>query len=65
MQLSEWRKQKGVTLKAVADEIGSTAATLSRIERGVHRPSGRTIRAIQEFTKGAVQPNDFYPPDAA
>lgn len=62
MQLSVWRKKKGLSLAAVATAIGSTPATVSRIERGLHKPSGPTMEAIQTFTDGAVKPNDWYPP---
>lgn len=32
--LREWRKYRGYTLEQVADRVGTTHATLSRIERG-------------------------------
>lgn len=32
--LRQWRKHKGYTLEQVAERIGTTHATLSRIERG-------------------------------
>jgi len=32
--LREWRKHRGFTLEQVAAEVGTTHATLSRIERG-------------------------------
>ena len=40
------RKRGGVSLRTAAEEAGVPDTTLSRIERGTHRPSYDTARAI-------------------
>jgi DNA-binding transcriptional regulator YdaS (Cro superfamily) len=65
MELARYVKEKSVGIRELARGIKCSPSHASRLVAGLVQPSGRTIRAIQEFTKGAVQPNDFYPPDAA
>lgn len=59
MKLSQYRKAKGLTLDAIAEKIGRSAATVSRIERGLNKPDWATMLAIEEATNGDVTPNDF------
>jgi DNA-binding XRE family transcriptional regulator len=39
-------KRAGRALESLAPEIGTTSATLSRLERGAHRPSWDTAVAL-------------------
>ena len=59
MQLAAYLKDCGLTLAQFGAEIGRTAATVSRIARGLHRPDWKTMQAIERKTGGAVLPNDF------
>ena len=34
--IRQWRKSRGLTLEQLADRVGSTHATLSRLEKGLH-----------------------------
>lgn len=44
--MRQWREFRGRTLEDVADKIGITHATLSRIERGVHPYSQSVLEAV-------------------
>lgn len=37
LYLREWRKHRGLTLEQLADRVGMTHSSLSRIERGLQR----------------------------
>lgn len=67
MKLSDWRKREGLTQVQVAEKIGRTHPTVSRIEAGEHRPDWATLEAITALTGGEVTPNDFIdlPQDSA
>lgn len=45
-RLASTRKRKDLTLREAADEIGVSAATISRIERGAGQPDTPTLRRL-------------------
>lgn len=56
-RLTKQRKQRGLNLRDAATEIGVSAPTLSRIERGASRPDVPTLDALAtwlELDRGAV-----------
>ncbi len=57
--LRRYRKDTETTLDALAEKIGATAATLSRIETGKQDPSLDLVRRLIEATGGAVSASDF------
>lgn len=59
MKLNTYLSTEGLTLAQFGEQIGRTAATVSRIARGLHVPDWQTIRAIHEATNGQVAPNDW------
>lgn len=46
--IREWRETRGLTLEQLADRVGTTHATLSRIERGKQPYSQALLEAIAE-----------------
>jgi transcriptional regulator with XRE-family HTH domain len=46
--IRQWRTYRGLTLQRVADRIGTTHASLSRIERGVQPYSQPMLEAIAD-----------------
>ena len=66
MRLDEFRKNKGLSLSALARELGAPHATVVRrwcLPQGHPQsliPSPRYMSAILDYSDGAVQPNDFY-----
>lgn len=50
---------KGLSDEAVADAIGLTRVTVSRIRRRVVRPDWSTIRKLRELSGGAITADDF------
>lgn len=63
--LREWRKDRGLTLEALASRIGSTGATVSRLERGQQPYSQPLLEALADALN--CQPADLImrPPGAA
>ena len=56
-RLTKQRKQRGLNLRDAAAEIGVSAPTLSRIERGASRPDVPTLDALTTWLgldRGAV-----------
>ena len=47
-KLQEIRKQRGLTLREVADQTGITASMLSQMERDLVNPSINTLKAISK-----------------
>lgn len=47
-KLQEFRKQRGLTLREVADQTGITASMLSQMERDLVNPSINTLKAISK-----------------
>jgi transcriptional regulator with XRE-family HTH domain len=61
--LTQIRKSRGLSLDDVAGKVGTTAGTLSRVERGEQTPKKELARALHEFFGGAVPLGAVY--DAA
>jgi hypothetical protein len=59
MKLTEFLRTRGVTMVAFAKEIGTTAATVSRISDGLVVPRKMLLVRIYEATGGLVCPNDL------
>ncbi len=60
MTLSEFLKQRDLTITCFAKMIGVTAPAAWRYCNGERIPRPITMRRIVEVTGGAVQPQDFY-----
>jgi len=52
--LTQIRKSRGLSLDDVAAKVGTTAGTLSRVERGEQTPKRDLARALFDFFGGAV-----------
>jgi len=48
-QLKEWRRARGLSLEQAAALVGTTSATLSRLERGLHRPRRKLALRLSEL----------------
>jgi transcriptional regulator with XRE-family HTH domain len=59
MHLSTFMQSKNLTDDQVAEAIGKTRATVSRIRRRKVRPDWETIQRLRVFTKGDVTADDF------
>jgi transcriptional regulator with XRE-family HTH domain len=46
--IRDWRKHRGLTLARLADRVGTTHATLSRIERGVQPYNQPLLEAVAD-----------------
>ena len=64
-QLARVRKKKGLSLDDVAAKVGTTGATLSRVERGVQVPKKDLARALFDFFNGKVPLGAIYDPEYA
>lgn len=59
LTLAQYLVDEKLTLEIFAGRIGRTAATVSRIARGRHKPDWDTMEAIERATGGKVTPNSF------
>ena len=59
--IKTFRTEKKLSLDEMAQRIGTTAASLSRIENGKQDIGLAMMLRIVEATNGAVTPNDFMP----
>lgn len=59
MKLKHYRKKHGLTLEAMAEQVGVSEAAMSRYENG-RVPAKEVMDRIIAVTNGAVQPNSFY-----
>lgn len=59
--LKIYRQQHGITLADLADRVGSTKVSLSRIENRKQWPSLALIFKLKKATKGRVSADDFLP----
>lgn len=48
LKIKELRKERSLTLKALAEEIGVSSSLLSQIERGLANPSLETLRQLSK-----------------
>ena len=60
--LKRYREAQGLKQDELAVRLGTTAATISRIEAGTRYPSVKLMRQIMAATNGAITPNDFVVP---
>ena len=65
MHLAEYMTLHKLKDQPVADRIGVTRVTVSRIRRRKVRPKWDTIKEIQNFTDGAVTADDFIEAESA
>ena len=59
MHLSIFMQSKNLTDDQVAEAIGVSRVTVSRIRRRIVRPDWSTIQRLRVFTKGDVTADDF------
>lgn len=59
MKLADYLAEQKLTLEAFGALCGRSAATLSRLARGLHKPDWDTMEAIEKATGGKIQPNDW------
>lgn len=52
-------EQHGLSDEQVADAIGVSRVTVSRIRRSVSRPDWPTIGKLKEFSGGEITADDF------
>ena len=48
-RVKEWRQSRGLSLEQAAALVGTTGATLSRLERGLNRPRQRLALRLLEL----------------
>jgi len=60
MRFSEYISQTNKTQSQVASELDTSQGNISRWASGECVPEAKTIKKITEWSKGEVQPNDFY-----
>jgi transcriptional regulator with XRE-family HTH domain len=65
MHLSDYMALKGLSDEKVAEGLGCSRATVSRIRRRKVRPDWTTIEKIKAFTDDQVTADDFVLKDAA
>lgn len=61
MQLSAWMEAKGFDDEAVGRMVDADRVTISRIRRGVNRPSWELAAKFKAVSMGAVSADDFLP----
>jgi len=59
MKLSDWMKEQACNDKALGVRLGVNRATISRIRRGLNRPSWELATRIKQTTGNAVTADDF------
>jgi transcriptional regulator with XRE-family HTH domain len=64
MKLAEYKLLKGLSLTALAHEIGVSVPAVHDWLHGKKRPSWASMLLIHAATGGSVQANDFMPPEA-
>lgn len=60
MRLAEWLSKPGHNPKALAEQIGTSEASVRRYASGDRIPVSEVMRRIYQVTGGAVTANDFY-----
>ena len=58
-KLRSWRKAKKLTQSALAERLGVTVPTVSRIEVGQQWPTPHLMAAIERVTRGHVSAADI------
>lgn len=59
--LRQYRQDKGITLEDVAKAVGTSSATISRIERRKQAASWSLVAKLREVTNGRIRADDFLP----
>jgi transcriptional regulator with XRE-family HTH domain len=62
-KLAEWMEKHGKTEKQVAEAVGISQPSISRIKNGQMKPSPKTAEALSRLTKIAAW--EFVKPEAA
>jgi len=57
--LRTWRREQGLTIEAMAERLGVSIGSLSRIERDDQWPDREFFERMAVETSGAVTVNDF------
>lgn len=57
--LRNYRQEAGISLSALAEQCGTSAATISRIERGAQWPESELLQKLIDATGEKVSANDF------
>jgi transcriptional regulator with XRE-family HTH domain len=57
--LRKYRQEAGIALSVFAEQCGASAATISRIERGIQWPSRKLTRRLLAATNHTVAFADF------
>ena len=60
MKLEEWKNKKGISNTELSKALNITVTAVVRYLKGQRIPEANIMKRIFEFTKGRVQPNDFY-----
>lgn len=61
MTLSEYLSERKITDEAFAAEVGISQSQISRLRRGISRPSWESVALIERATEGQVTASDFMP----
>ena len=60
MNIKSYRKMLGISQEKAASEIGVSKDVYNSWEYGVRFPRPENVKKIEEWSNGAVTPNDFY-----
>ncbi|MBE0505875.1 MAG: helix-turn-helix transcriptional regulator [Marinospirillum sp.] len=60
MRLKEYRDALNIPFTKAAEDLQISGSQLSRYETKGQIPSPEIMNRIREWSKGCVQPNDFY-----
>jgi transcriptional regulator with XRE-family HTH domain len=63
--LQSYRERAGLTLDVLAERVGVSKATLSRIENRKQAPSLDLVSKLKAASGGEVSADDFLPADPA
>ena len=61
--LQAWRRKSAITTTQLAQLIGTSETTISRLENGKQRPGWDILDALFRLSNGEVTPNDFLRPE--
>lgn len=61
--MTQMRKSRGLSLDALAKQVGTDQANLSRVERGLQIPNRQLARSLFRFYDGAVPLGAIYDPE--
>lgn len=61
--LTQLRKSRGLSLKDLADVVGTDRTNLSRVERGLQIPSRTLARSLFKFFDGSIPLGQIYDPE--